>query len=138
VSPDRPSSLVTPVVVHDGIAYLSGQLPRVDGQLLHQGRVGDTVDLETACTAAELATLAAIEVIRTQLGERFARVLKITGFVASSPDFSQQGTVVDAASRVLVNTFGAAGEHARSAIGVAQLPHSACFEIEVVAAVHRR
>ena len=135
---NSPSVLVTPVVEHDGLAYLSGQLPRIDGELVHRGRVGDTIDVETARTAAQLATKAAIALIRTRLGERFVRIVKITGFVASAPDFTEQGAVIDAASQLLVDTFGAAGEHARSAIGVAQLPHGACVEVELLAAVSRR
>ncbi|WP_396916337.1 RidA family protein [Mycolicibacterium sp.] len=135
MSVNAPSSFVTPIVEHDGIAYLSGQLPRLDGELVHRGRVGDTVDVDCARLAASLAAKACVDVLRAGLGDRFARLLKITGFVASAPDFTEQGKVLDAASQVFTETMGAAGEHARSAIGVAQLPHGACVEIEVIAAV---
>lgn len=132
---NTPSSYVTPVIVHRGVAYLSGQLPRRNGVLTHPGRVGDTVDLESARLAAALAAQGCIDLLREHLGDRFVRLLTVTGYVASSPGFTEQGKVVDAASKIFVETLGAAGEHARSAIGVAQLPHGASVEIEVVAAV---
>ena len=134
---DAPSSYVTPIVEHNGIAYLSGQLPRVGGELVHRGLVGDTIDLETACAAARLAAQASVDLIRDRFGDRFDRVLKVTGFVASATHFTEQGKVLDAASKVVIETLGTAGEHARSAIGVAQLPHGACVEIELVAAVRQ-
>ncbi|WP_228053760.1 RidA family protein [Streptomyces antimycoticus] len=132
-----PSSYVTPLVVHEGFAYVSGQLPRKDGQIAYHGKVGADVDLDSAREAARLCAQACLNVLNRELteGRRLQRILKITGFVASGPDFTSHGRVIDAASEVFIESLGQAGQHARSAIGVAQLPHGACVEIEVVAAV---
>jgi enamine deaminase RidA (YjgF/YER057c/UK114 family) len=133
------STRVTPVVVHDGIAYVSGQLPRIAGDLRVRGKVGAEIDLERAREAARLCAEACIAQLARHVGEaNILRVLKITGFVASARGFNQQGAVIDAASDVFLERFGAdSGAHARSAVGVAELPHDASVEIEMVAAVKR-
>ncbi|MEV6133389.1 RidA family protein [Streptomyces violaceusniger] len=133
-----PSGYVTPVVVHQGVAYVSGQLPRKDGRIAYHGKVGADVDVESARAAARLCAQACLTTLDSELsgeGGRVLRILKITGFVASAPDFTAQGKVIDAASEVLIEALGDSGRHARSAVGVAQLPHGACVEIEVVAAL---
>jgi enamine deaminase RidA (YjgF/YER057c/UK114 family) len=133
------SNRVTPVVVHDGIAYVSGQLPRLAGVLQYQGKVGSDVDLETARIAAALCAEAGYAVLCEVVGaENILRILKITGFVASAAGFNSQGAVIDAASDVFLERLGASnGSHARSAVGVAELPHGAPVEIELVAAVRK-
>ena len=129
------STYVTPVVVHGGIAYVSGQLPRRDGTLAHTGRVGAEVDVETARNAAGLCAQGCLDALANTPGVRLDRVLKLTGFVASAPDFTGQGAVIDGASEVMLHSLGDSGRHARSAIGVAALPHGASVEVELVAAV---
>jgi enamine deaminase RidA (YjgF/YER057c/UK114 family) len=125
------------VVVHDGVARTSGQLPRIDGQLTCLGRLGDQVTVEQGTEAAAVCALNALSVLEVALGslDRVERVLTVTGFVASSPDFHQQPAVVDGASKVLADVFGDAGRHTRSAIGVAALPRGGSVEIEVTVAV---
>ena len=88
--------------------------------------------------AAAVCALNALAVLEVELGslDRIARVLTVTGYVASSPDFHDQPTVVDGASRVLADVFGEAGRHTRSAIGVAALPRNGAVEIEVTVAVN--
>ena len=130
-----PSPFVTPVVVHGGVAYLSGQLPRRDGTLVSPGKVGADVDLPTAREAAGLCAKALLRALEDTPGLRVERILKITGFVASAPDFTAQGAVLDGASEVLLRALGDHGRPARSAVGVAQLPHGSCVEVELVAAV---
>jgi enamine deaminase RidA (YjgF/YER057c/UK114 family) len=129
------SSFVTPLVEHDGLVFVSGQLPRIDGQLAYPGQVGASIDIEAARAAAELSARACLSVLRDGVGDRFVRLLKITGFIASAPDFTAQGRVLDAASAIFIDALGEAGVHARSAVGVMQLPHGGCVEIELVAAV---
>jgi enamine deaminase RidA (YjgF/YER057c/UK114 family) len=133
----NPSAYVTPVVLHEGVAYLSGQLPRLNGEIQFHGKVGTEVDLESAQNAARLCAQSCLDTLNRELGvnERIGRVLKLAGFVASAPDFTQQGKVIDAASEVLISSLGEAGRHARSAIGVAQLPHGAAVEVELVVTV---
>ena len=136
-SNDQPSSRVTPVVIHESIAYVSGQLPRENGVLTVKGKVGRDVSLEQAQAAARLCAAACLDHLVEAVGPsgRVIRVIKITGFVASGNGFVQQGAVVDAASEVLIERLGESGAHARSAIGVAELPHGAPVEVEMVAAV---
>jgi enamine deaminase RidA (YjgF/YER057c/UK114 family) len=133
----KPSFNYVPVALHGGVAYVSGQLPKVDGEVRVIGSVGAEVSLDAAreqaciCVLQGLACLA--EAIEGGL-DRVTRVLKVTGFVASGPGFHDQPKVIDAASDLLVAVFGAAGRHARSAVGVAELPRGAPVEIEFVVA----
>jgi enamine deaminase RidA (YjgF/YER057c/UK114 family) len=135
--PHPPHDPLDAVVVHDGVARTSGQLPRIDGVLTCLGRLGDTVTVEEGRAAAGVCALNALAVLDAALGslDRIARVLTVTGFVSSAPDFFEQPTVVDGASKVLADVFGAAGRHTRSAIGVAALPRNGAVEIEVTVAL---
>ena len=137
--PARPLFNYLPVVVWGDIAYVSGQLPRVDGEVRTTGRVGETVTLAQAREAAQLCVLQALAVLSQALGslDRIDRILKVTGFVSSAPDFFDQPKVVDAASDLLVEIFGEAGQHARSAVGVAALPRNSPVEIELIAALRK-
>jgi enamine deaminase RidA (YjgF/YER057c/UK114 family) len=135
--PHPPHDPLDAVVVHDGVARTSGQLPRIDGELTCLGHLGDTVSVEDGREAAAVCALNALAVLEAELGtlDRIARVLTVTGYVASAPDFHQQPAVVDGASQVLADVFGAAGRHTRSAIGVAALPRGGAVEIEVTVAL---
>jgi enamine deaminase RidA (YjgF/YER057c/UK114 family) len=125
-----------PVTIHRGVAYVSGQLPKVDGEILVRGKVGAAVSLEAARGEARLCILQALACLKQALGslDRIERILKVTGFVASSAGFNDQPKVLDAASDLLVEIFGEAGRHARAAVGVAELPRDAAVEIEMVVA----
>lgn len=131
-----PAFQYVPVALHDKLAYVSGQLPR-DGERLVTGKVGTEVNLDDARAAARLCILQGLAVLNQALGslDRVERILKVTGFVASAPGFNQQPRVIDAASELLVEVFGEAGRHARSAVGVAELPRNASVEIELIAAI---
>lgn len=135
--PSRPGGLYAPVVIHQGVAHVSGQLPRRDGQLVHWGRVGERVDLADAREAARLCAMQALAALDQELGGlgRLVRLLHLTGYVACTPEFGQQPQVVDAASGYLHDVLGARGAHARAAIGVYALPHGAPVEIVLTAAV---
>jgi enamine deaminase RidA (YjgF/YER057c/UK114 family) len=135
--PHPPHDPLDAVVVHDGIARTSGQLPRIDGVLTCLGRLGDTVTVDEGRAAAAVCALNALAVLDAALGslDRISRVLTVTGFVSSAPDFFEQPAVVDGASKVLADVFGAAGRHTRSAIGVAALPRNGAVEIEVTVAL---
>ncbi len=135
--PHPPHHPLEAVVVHGGVARTSGQLPRIDGRLTCTGRLGDSVTVEEGTEAGAVCALNALAVLRQALGslDRIQRVLAVTGFVASTPDFDQQAAVVDGASAVLFDVFGEAGRHTRSAIGVAALPRGGAVEIEVTVAV---
>lgn len=135
--PLPPRWSYVPVTIQDGIAYVSGQVPWVDGELRVRGRVGAEVDLDTARDQARTAILNALAQLDVAAGglDRVERILKVTGFVSSAPEFFEQPRVIDAASELLEQVFGERGRHARSAIGVAALPSNVPVEIELVAAI---
>jgi enamine deaminase RidA (YjgF/YER057c/UK114 family) len=135
--PHPPHDPLDAVVVHAGQARTSGQLPRIDGELTCCGRLGDTVSVEDGTEAAAVCALNALAVLEVALGslDRVERVLTVTGYVASTPDFHRQPAVVDGASHILHQVFGDAGRHTRSAVGVAALPRGGAVEIEVTVAV---
>jgi enamine deaminase RidA (YjgF/YER057c/UK114 family) len=138
--PHPPHHPLAAVVVHDGIARTSGQLPRIDGELTCIGVLGDTVSVEDGREAAKVCALNALSVLAAELGDldRIERLITLTGFVASAPGFDRQPAVVDGASAVLFDIFGEpAGRHTRSAIGVAALPRGGAVEIELTVAVRR-
>lgn len=132
-----PSFNYVPVTVHRGIAYVSGQLPKVDGDIRVFGKVGAEVDLETAQEEARICILQALACLKAELGtlERIERILKVSGYIASAPGFNAQPKVLDAASDLIGAVFGEAGRHARAAVGVAELPRNACVEIELTVAL---
>jgi enamine deaminase RidA (YjgF/YER057c/UK114 family) len=135
--PHPPHDPLDAVVVHDGIARTSGQLPRIDGKLTCLGHLGADVTVEEGREAAAVCALNALAVLEAELGslDRIERVLTVTGFVASAPDFHEQPAVIDGASKVLADVFGEAGRHTRSAVGVAALPRRGAVEIEVTVAL---
>jgi enamine deaminase RidA (YjgF/YER057c/UK114 family) len=132
-----PAYHYVPVTLHGGVAYLSGQLPRVNGGLSAVGKVGAEVSVEQAQEAARICILQGLACLKQALGglDAIERVLKVTGFVASAPGFNQQPVVIDAASKLLTDLFGENGRHARSAVGVAELPRNTPVEIEMILAV---
>ena len=136
--PFPPHDPLDPVVVFGGTARTSGCLPRnADGVLHATGRLGQDVATDVGVECARWCALNALSLLRAELGslDRVERVLTVTGFVACTGDFAEQPTVVDGASRVLHDLFGAAGRHTRSAIGVAALPRRGPVEIEVTVAL---
>lgn len=132
-----PAFEYVPVTVHERLAFVSGQLPR-RGDTFVCGKLGDSVDLEAGREAARLCILQALACLEHALGslDRIDKVLKLTGFVASAPGFNQQPKVIDAASELLVQVFGESGRHARSAVGVAELPRNVAVEIELIVALN--
>jgi enamine deaminase RidA (YjgF/YER057c/UK114 family) len=138
VLPDaaQPQFNYVPVVLHGDLAYVSGQLPKQDGEVRIKGRVGDTVSLEVAQEAARICAVQALACLNQALGsiDRVTRIIRLSGFVASGFDFYQQPAVIDAASELMVQVFGEDGRHARSAIGVSALPRNSSVELEVIAA----
>ncbi len=133
----EPSFNYVPVTVHNGVAYVSGQLPKVDGAVRVTGKVGADVDLETAQEQARICIMQGLACLKQALGslDRIERVLKINGYVASAPGFNGQPKVLDAASDLVGDVFGDVGRHARAAVGVAELPRNAAIEIEMTVAV---
>ena len=132
-----PVAAYVPAVVADGFVYTSGQLPMVDGKLPAVGKVGEEVSGPDAAGMARTCALNALAAAADAAGGLAAirRIVKVTGFVASAPGFSGQPQVVNGASELLIEVFGEDGRHARSAVGVAELPLNAPVEVELIAQI---
>jgi enamine deaminase RidA (YjgF/YER057c/UK114 family) len=132
-----PVAAYVPAVVHGGLVYTSGQLPFVGGVLAATGKVGAEVSAEDARALARTCALNGLAAAADAAGgvDRIARVLKVTGFVASAEGFTGQPGVINGASEVLREILGDAGIHARSAVGVAELPLGSPVEVELVVAL---
>ena len=133
----RPLAAYVPAVRTGDYVYVSGQLPMVNGELPATGKVGAEVDVAQAKALARVCALNALAAADAAAGGLAAitRIVKVTGFVASAPDFTDQPLVVNGASELLVEVFGDAGRHARSAVGVAALPRDTPVEVELIAEV---
>lgn len=131
-----PVASYVPAVSHGGLVFTSGQLPMVDGAMPHLGKVGGEVSPEDAKADARQCALNALAAIEAEIGslDRVTRIVKVVGFVASAEGFQGQPGVINGASDVLGEIFGDAGKHARSAVGVAELPLGAPVEVELVVA----
>jgi enamine deaminase RidA (YjgF/YER057c/UK114 family) len=129
-----PLAAYVPAVRSGTMIYTSGQLPVVDGQLMSTGKVGAEVGAAEAAALARTCALNALAAAASVAGGLAAieRIVKLTGFVASAPDFTGQPQVVNGASELLLEVFGEAGRHARSAVGTAVLPLNAPVEIELI------
>ena len=132
-----PVAAYVPAVRTGAYVYVSGQLPVVDGKLPATGKVGDAVSAQDAAGLARTCALNALAAAASVAGglAGIRRIVKMTGFVASAPDFTGQPQVVNGASELLLEIFGEAGRHARSAIGTAVLPLNAPVEIELIVEV---
>ena len=127
-----PVAAYVTAVVHDGLVYTSGQLPFVEGTLPATGKVGAEVTAEDANAYARTCALNALAAAAAAAGgvDRIAGVLRLGGFVASTPDFTGQPGVINGASLVLGEIFGDAGQHVRAAVGVPVLPLDSPVEVE--------
>lgn len=134
-----PVAAYVPAVVEGNLVFTSGQLPMVSGALPATGKVGDGHGLVPAADAkayARISALNALAAVKSVIGslDRITRIVKLTGFVASHPDFTGQPGVINGASDVLGEIFGDIGAHARSAVGVAVLPLDSPVELELIVA----
>ncbi len=132
-----PVAAYVPATRTGSYVYTSGQLPTVDGKLPAVGKVGDEVSAQDAAGMARTCALNALAAAASAAGGLGAirRIVKVTGFVASAPGFGGQAQVINGASELLIEVLGEDGKHARSAIGVAELPLNAPVEVELIAEV---
>jgi enamine deaminase RidA (YjgF/YER057c/UK114 family) len=131
----RPVAAYVPAVRSGPYVYVSGQLPIADGKLLATGKVGAEVDVARAAALARVCALNALAAAASVAGglSGIARIVKVVGFVASAPGFGGQPRVINGASELLIEVLGEAGRHARSAVGVAELPLDTPVEVELIA-----
>jgi enamine deaminase RidA (YjgF/YER057c/UK114 family) len=132
-----PVAAYVPAVRSGNMVYTAGQLPVVAGQLIATGKVGAAVGVAEASALARTCALNALAAAASVAGglSGIRRIVKVTGFVASAPEFTGQAQVVNGASELLLEIFGEAGRHARSAVGMAVLPLDAPVEVELIAEV---
>jgi len=132
-----PVAAYVPAVRTGAYIYVSGQVPVADGKVAATGKVGAEVSAEDAAGLARICALNALAAAADAAGglDNIRRIVKVVGFVASAPGFTEQAQVVNGASELLLEVFGEAGRHARSAVGMAVLPFDAPVEVELIAEV---
>jgi len=137
--PDIPIPLAAyiPAKQTGNLVFTAGQLPMVNGELITKGLLGQGIEIEDAKNAARICTLNALAAIKGVIGDldRIKQVVRVVGYVASVPTFTQQPAIVNGASELLLEIFGEKGKHARSAVGMAVLPLNASVEIELTVEV---
>ncbi len=133
--PDAPKPVAAyiPAKQTGNLVFTAGQLPMVNGELISKGLLGQDVEIDEANKAARICTLNALAAIKGVIGDldRIKQIVRVVGYVASVPTFTQQPAVVNGASELLLEIFGENGKHARSAVGMSALPLNASVEIEL-------
>ena len=126
-----------PAVSAGDLVFVSGSGPQLPGGDFVTGKVGAEVSVEEAAEAAGLCVLGSLAALQQEIGDldRVKRIVKLLGFVNSAPGFGEQPKVIDGASELLISLFGDSGRHARSAVGMAELPFNIAVEVEMVVQV---
>ncbi len=133
-APPKPVANYVPVVRTGDLLFLSGVLPSLDGRLVMTGKLGESLTIEQGVEASRVAVLNGLSIIRSEIGSLngVKQIVKMVGYIASGPGFTDQPQVLNGASDLLVAVFGEAGRHARVAVGAAELPRLAPVEIELI------
>lgn len=133
----KPVAAYVPAVSSGDFVYTSGQIAMQEGKLSHKGKLGKDLTVEEGYQAARVCTLNALSAIRAVVGslDKIEQIVKVVGFVNSAAGFTDQPKVINGASDLLREIFGVAGEHARSAVGVSELPLDTAVEVEMIVKV---
>ena len=133
-TPPSPAGSYIPVVTTGNLAFVSGQIPMREGKVVFEGKVPEQQSLESARDAAKICIINGLAQLKANLGslDRITKFVRISGFVNSNPDFTEQPKVINAASDLLVEIFGEMAKHSRIAVGVASLPLNSTVEIDMV------
>jgi enamine deaminase RidA (YjgF/YER057c/UK114 family) len=132
----KPVAAYVPAIRTGNIVFTAGQLPMVDGALSRTGKVGGEVNLDDAKKLAEVCALNALAAVETVADvNKILRVVRVVGYVNGVSGFTQQPAVINGASELFLHIWGEAGKHARSAVGVAELPLNAPVEVELTVEV---
>lgn len=133
----KPVAAYVPAAKAGGFIYASGQTPIVDGKLIYQGKLGRDVTVEEGYDAARISAIRVLSELKSIVGDldKIERIVRVTGYVNSMPDFGDQPKVINGASELFVNVFGDKGQHARVAFGAGALPDNAAVEVDVIAYV---
>ena len=131
--PPAPAGSYIPVVITGNTAFVSGQIPLVDGKIVYKGKVTDE-NMEDAKKSAKICAVNILAQLKRELGslDKISRIVKVSGFVNSAPEFTKHPLVINEASDLLFEIFGEKGQHARVAMGVASLPLGSMTEIDAI------
>lgn len=134
----KPVAAYIPGIAAGDLVFTSGQLPFSQGKLL-TGKLGDTMDTKDGYEAAKICAINCLAVLKSLVGDLdlIEQVVKLTGFVNCTQDFTEQPAVINGASELLGQVFGNEGQHSRSAVGAASLPLGACCEVEIIVKVKK-
>lgn len=137
-TPPAPVAAYIPCVRAGNLLFVSGQIPAQDGKIAFTGKLGDTVAIPEGQEAAKLCAINLLAQAQAALGslDKVTRVVKLTGFVAAAPSFTDHPKIINAASELMQAVFGESGRHARAAVGAPSLPLDASVEIEAIFAVN--
>ena len=133
-TPPNPAGSYIPVVTTGNIAFVSGQIPMKEGKVVFEGKVPNEQSLDAARDAAKICIINCLAQLKANLGslDKITKFVRISGFVNSNPEFTEQPKVINAASDLLVEIFGDMAKHSRIAVGVASLPLNSTVEIDMV------
>ena len=136
-TPPSPAGSYIPVVTTGNLAFVSGQIPMKEGKVVFEGKVPEKQSLDSARDAAKICIINGLAQLKANLGslDKITKFVRISGFVNSSPEFTEQPKVINAASDLLVEIFGDMAKHSRIAVGVASLPLNSTVEIDMVVEV---
>ena len=136
-TPPSPAGSYIPVVTTGNLAFVSGQIPMREGKVVFEGKVPEQQTLESARDAAKICIINGLAQLKANLGslDKIRKFVRISGFVNSSPNFTEQPKVINAASDLLVEIFGDMAKHSRIAVGVASLPLNSTVEIDMIVEV---
>ena len=133
-TPPNPAGSYIPVVTTGNLAFVSGQIPMKEGKVVFEGKVPNEQSLDAARDAAKICIINGLARLKANLGslDKITKFVRISGFVNSNPEFTEQPKVINAASDLLVEIFGDMAKHSRIAVGVASLPLNSTVEIDMV------
>ena len=133
-SPPKPAGSYIPVVRTGNLIFVSGQIPISGGKILYSGKVTKDLSIEDAQKAARLCAINALAQLKSELGDldKITKIVRVSGFVNSPPDFTEQPRVINGASDLLFEIFEKRGQHTRIAVGVSSLPLNSAVEIDLI------
>ncbi len=131
-TPPKPAGSYIPVTVSGNLAFVSGQIPMLDGKVVFTGKVPTEKSIEEAQNAAKLCAINILAQLKTNLGslDKITRIVRVSGFVNSTPEFTEHPKIINAASDLFFEIFGEKGRHTRIAVGVSSLPLNSTVEID--------
>jgi len=133
-TPPKPAGSYIPVVLSGNMAFVSGQIPMLDGKVQYTGKVPSEKSIEDAQKAAKICATNLLAQLKANLGslDRITKIVRVSGFVNSTPEFTEQPKIINAASDLFFEIFGEKGKHSRIAVGVSSLPLGSTVEIDMI------